>query len=260
MNYVDEGQSSETLLLVHGNPTWSFYWRELIAKKKDSHRVVAPDHIGMGLSDRPQDYAYRLDQHIDNLESLVLALDLKNITLVVHDWGGAIGMGVALKHPERFKSFVITNTAAFTDEHIPWRIGVCKNPVGEWAIRKFNAFAWPATFMAVERPLTPLIKKGYLFPYGNYQDRIATAKFVRDIPMNKTHPSFQTLNQIGKALPGLIRPTTFVWGMKDFCFTPHFLRRWQQTYPHAKSIELTKVGHYVMEDAPEAVLAALSEM
>ncbi len=127
-HYLDEGQG-EVLLLVHGNPTWSFYWRELIRRWREHYRVVAVDHIGCGLSDKPHDYPYCLARHVDNLAALVGELNLQAITLVAHDWGGAIGVGAALADPDRFARFTLMNTAAFRSRQIPLRIRVCRTPL-----------------------------------------------------------------------------------------------------------------------------------
>ena len=172
LHYVDEGEG-EPILMVHGNPTWSFYYRDLIKEFSTSNRVIAPDHIGCGFSDKPQDYEYMLENHISNIEKLVARLELKDITLVVHDWGGAIGFGLATRHPELIKKVVILNTAAYTCDYIPPQINICRTPLlGEAVIRGFNAFAGPATHMAVEKPLSKNVKKGYLLPYNNYKNRI----------------------------------------------------------------------------------------
>ena len=112
MHYIDEGEG-EVLLMLHGNPTWSFYYRNLIQSFQKKYRCIAPDHIGCGLSDKPQDYNYTLSTHIDNLEQLVNSLGLKDITLVMHDWGGSIGMGLAVRQPKLIKRLIIFNTAAF---------------------------------------------------------------------------------------------------------------------------------------------------
>ena len=116
--------------MVHGNPTWSFYWRNLILALRERYRVVAVDHIGCGLSDKPAagDYSYRLAQRVADLGELVEKLDLRQITLVAHDWGGAIGMGAAVAAPERFARFVLMNTAAFRMSHCPWSIRACRIP------------------------------------------------------------------------------------------------------------------------------------
>ena len=260
LSYVDEGdKNSKPVMMVHGNPTWSFFYRNLIKMLKDNHRVIVPDHIGCGLSDKPQDYDYTLKNHVDNVttlfESEVLPiLKDKNMKmdLIVHDWGGAIGMGLATRYPDFIDKIVIMNTAAFTDINIPARISICKLPVvGEKLVRHFNAFAWPATFMAVEKPLSKAIKKGFLLPYNDYNNRIATARFVKDIPMKEDHPTWNTLKDIENKLDTLKGEKLLLWGAKDFCFSPHFYERWCQIYPKAKKHFIASAGHYLLEDAPE---------
>ena len=260
MHYVDEG-SGRPILFVHGNPTWSFYWRGCVAAMRESHRAVAVDHIGCGLSDKPQDWPYRLIGHIDNLERLVLSLDLRDITLVVHDWGGAIGFGVATRHPDRFRDIVVTNTAAFRAPHIPIRIAICRIPVlGEWAVRGLNGFAVAATLMASEQGLSAVAKAGLLAPYASWADRIATHRFVLDIPMAEGHASWSTLADIEAGLPLLSgKPMRLVWGERDWCFTPWFREEFQRRFPHALSFPLADVGHYVCEDAADRLIAHIRE-
>lgn len=248
-HYVDEG-SGNPVVMVHGNPTWSFFYRRLILELSKTHRVIASDHLGCGLSDKPQDFDYRLETHIDNLESLLLALDLENITLILHDWGGAIGMGFAIRHPQRIKSLVLLNSAAFSMEWIPFRIALCRAPwIGGKLIRDFNLFVKLALRMAVEKKMDEEVKKGYLLPYQTYEDRVAIASFVEDIPMSPIHRSYEVLLQIEHAL-WMFRenPVCLVWGMRDWCFTPRFLERWILYYPQAKIHYLNNAGHYLLED------------
>ena len=149
-HYIDEGdREGDVLLFVHGNPSWSFAWRNIVNQFSPTHRCIAVDHIGCGMSDKPQDYPYRLENHISNLTALVEKLNLQNTTLLAHDWGGAIGMGAAGRMPQRFKRFVLFNTAAFRSQRIPFRIAVCRIPVfGSIAIRGFNGFPGAAVHMA----------------------------------------------------------------------------------------------------------------
>ena len=253
LHYIDEG-SGPVILMLHGNPTWSFFYRNLIKFFSKNNRVIVPDHLGCGLSDKPEDFSYTLNSHIVNIESLVQHLKLTDITLVVHDWGGAIGMGFAVRHPKLIKKMVIMNTAAFLSDQIPTRIRILKNPIGEWAIRTFNGFAYPATFMSTTKKLSPIIKRGFTLPYHDFKSRIATAKFVQDIPLNKKHPSYHTLKNIDENLATLKAPVLFVWGAKDFCFTTDFLKRFQTYFPHAKTRVLLNAGHYLIEDEPEEVI------
>lgn len=259
-HYVDEGQG-ETLLCVHGNPTWSFAWRNLIRGLSSEFRVIAVDHIGCGFSDKPQQYPYTLAQHIANLSRFVAALDLQNVTLLAHDWGGAIGLGAATRDPARFARYVLFNTAAFRSRQIPFRIAVCRWPlVGPLGVRGFNLFARAALTMAVCRHerMTPAVRTGYLAPYDNWADRVAILRFVQDIPMSPGHPSYQTLLDLETALPTLAdRPMKLIWGMRDWCFTPAFLDEFEKRFPHAESLRLPEAGHYVFEDAHEQIVPAV---
>jgi haloalkane dehalogenase len=258
MSYVDEGQGP-VVLCVHGNPTWSFYWRTLIRELSSTHRVVAPDHIGCGLSDKPQDWPYRFEAHIANLQRLVEHLDLRDITLVVHDWGGAIGSGFAVRNADRIAKLVVTNTAAWPSVRIPTRIALCRIPgLGALAVRGLNGFAGAATFMATEKGLSADARAGLLAPYSSWADRIATLRFVEDIPMQADHPSRRVMQDVADGLVTLAdKPMHLVWGMKDWCFTPKFLEEWIARFPNATVTRLPDVGHYVMEDAPQSVIAAV---
>ncbi len=261
-HYVDEGHG-EALLLVHGNPTWSFYWRDLIRPLSARYRVIAVDHIGCGLSDKPRKYPYRLAQHVENLGQLVEQLELDNVTLLAHDWGGAIGIGAALAAESRFRRFVMFNTAAFRSQRMPWRIRVCRAPyLGRLAVQGLNAFARAATRMAVahHQRMTPAIRAGLLAPYDRWSHREAIYRFVEDIPLSPDHPSYETLLHIERGLPRLAAyPWMFIWGMRDWCFTPHFLQRFLEFYPTAEVHQLADAGHYVVEDAHERIVPLVEQ-
>jgi haloalkane dehalogenase len=255
-HYVDEGEGP-AVVMVHGNPTWSFYYRNVALALKGEHRVIVPDHVGCGLSDKPQDYSYRLAQHIDNLEFLINDhLQLPQIDLIVHDWGGAIGMGYAVRNPDKVRRIIVLNTAAFLMDFCPFRIRVCRWPLfGTLALRGFNAFAKAATSMAVEKPMAPEVKAGLLAPYDSWANRIATLRFVQDIPMRRSHPSWETVADIQKGLHLLAeKPMMICWGMQDFCFTEAFLDIWQSYFPNARVHRFEDAGHYVLEDAGDRVI------
>ncbi len=258
-HYVDEG-TGPVLLMVHGNPTWSFYWRELIKAWRDRYRVVAIDHIGCGLSDKPdtKSYSYSLQQRIDDLGMLIEQLDLNEITLLAHDWGGAIGMGAAVADPGRFARFVLFNTAAFPGGRCPLRIRVCRVPfLGKLGVQGLNLFARAATFMAIQRRerMTGPVRAGLLAPYDSWKNRAAVHRFVLDIPLSRTHPSFKTLQRIEDGLPQFKgHPISLIWGMQDWCFTPRFLDRFVEHFPEAEVHRLEDAGHYVIEDAHERII------
>lgn len=256
-HFLDEG-SGEVLLMVHGNPTWSFLWRNLILAFRDRYRLVAPDHVGCGMSDKPQNYPYSLSRHIDNLCTFIEQLDLRNVTLLAHDWGGAIGLGTALSLRERFSRLVLFNTAAFPPPYIPWRIRACRIPLlGTWAIRRLNAFARSALWMATTRPLQMqgAVGAGFLAPYDHWTRRVAIDKFVQDIPLTSRHPTYRTLAQIEERLAQLAdRPCTLIWGMKDWCFRPQCLQKLNSVFVKAEVHQMPNAGHYVTEDAHDQVV------
>jgi len=263
MHYVETGDvdAGQTVLCVHGNPTWSFTFRKVLTEVSNCARVIAVDHIGCGLSDKPQRYTYSLERHVGNLARLIEELDLKRVTLLVHDWGGAIGLGAALKHPTRIEKFVILNTAAFPPAYISWRIAACRVPwIGQFAIRQLNLFSRAALTMTLNRlpALDPAVAAGLIAPYSDANSRIAIARFVQDIPRRKSQATWQLLASIEERLALFAdRPTRIVWGMKDWCFRVECLERFERLFPQASVRRLSDVGHYVMEEAADEVIEEL---
>jgi pimeloyl-ACP methyl ester carboxylesterase len=250
LSFIDQGQG-KVIVMLHGNPTWSFYYRNLAILLQKNYRVIVPDHMGCGFSDKPQDYPYTLKTHIDNLEILLDYLDVEKISLIFHDWGGAIGMGLAIRYPERVESIVVQNTAAFRSRKIPLRISICRIPLlGDIIVRGFNGFARGALTMAVVNKMDPAVATAYLEPYDSWNHRIALLRFVQDIPLKPGDPSWPTLKEIEE---GLVRfqdtPMLVLWGGRDFCFTRHFYEEWLQRFPAAESHFFPDAGHYVLEDA-----------
>jgi haloalkane dehalogenase len=265
MHYIDEGpagaksgEDRDCLLFVHGNPTWSFHWRRLIEALRAHYRCVAPDHLGCGLSHKPQRFI-RLSEHIENLVALIRRLhaDRVNVTLIAQDWGGAIGLG-ALLALGRCERILLFNTGAFTPRYIPWRIRACRVPVlGRLAVQGGNLFSRAALRMTLaRRRLEPAVAAGYLAPYNSWEHRRAVYGFVRDIPSGLNHPTWNVLQQIERDLPAFAdTPTALVWGMRDWCFRPDCLRRFVEAWPQAEVHRLADVGHWVVEDAPDESLA-----
>ena len=262
MSYLDEGPRSDSaVLMLHGNPTWSFHYRHIVKALSPHRRCIVPDHVGMGLSEKPQNHPYTLATRIADVAALVKSLRLKQVDLLVHDWGGAIGFGFAARHPELIGRIAILNTAAFALDRIPARIALCKLPgIGPLIVRGLNGFAWPATWMSMfRRSLTPLEKRGYLFPYDSWANRVAVSAFVQDIPMRPRHPSWPTLAEAERGLPLFRdRPSVIVWGGRDFCFNDQFLARWHQVLPNAAVTRIADAGHYVLEDARDEVVPILA--
>jgi pimeloyl-ACP methyl ester carboxylesterase len=259
-HYVDEGAGAP-LVMVHGNPTWSFYYRELVKAFRDSNRTIAVDHLGCGLSDKPQRFDYCLENHIANLVALLDELDLRQVTMLVHDWGGAIGLGAALKRPERIARLVLFNTGAFPPPFVPLRIRMCRTPImGTVAMRGLNGFARAALTMATEKKggLPSAVKAGLIAPYDTWANRVAIDRFVYDIPFSKQHRTWNVLETIEQGLKTLAdRPTLMVWGMKDWCFRPECLDRLLIHFPKAEVYRVAFAGHYVIEDATEEVIETL---
>jgi haloalkane dehalogenase len=259
LSYLDEGHGP-VIVMLHGNPTWSFFYRNLVTILRDRYRVIVPDHMGCGNSDKPQEYPYTLKTHIDNVEQLLLHLEIEKFSLVVHDWGGAIGMGLAARQPSRIESLVILNTAAFRSTRIPLRISICRIPViGDIIVRGFNGFARAAISMAVTNSLSPEVVRGYLEPYDSWAHRIAILRFVQDIPLSPKDGSWETLLDVEQGLSQFQKtPMLILWGGKDFCFNRFYFDEWQHRFPGAASHFFPDAGHYILEDALHEVSPLLT--
>lgn len=264
-HYLDEG-SGDPVVMVHGNPTWSFYFRRLISDLSPDCRCIVPDHIGCGLSDKPDTsgYDYRLSSRIHDLETLLDHLGVnRRITLIVHDWGGMIGTAFAVKYPERISRMVILNTAAFFppgDKPIPMRLRMLRNlPLpATVAVLGLNLFALSALFMATTRRLPRAVKSGLVAPYNCWKNRIATLKFVQDIPLTEHDPGYDLVRHVSGHLDRLARiPKLICWGEKDFVFDMDYLAQWKRFFPDAEVCSFPDAGHYVLEDAPERVSSAV---
>jgi haloalkane dehalogenase len=262
MHYVDEG-AGEPVVLLHGNPTWSFYFRKLISGLAPAYRCIAPDHIGCGLSARPggAEYGFRLRNRIDDIEAFIDTLGLeKDMTLVVHDWGGMIGAGFAVRHPERIARLVVLNTAAFLKPEgkpLPWALGIIRNlPIlAAPAVLGLNLFARGAARTASAKRLHPDVRNGLLAPYNTWRNRLATLRFVQDIPLSPADPSYDLAAEIARRLNRLSgKPLLICWGERDFVFDRDYLSEWRRRFPEAEVHSFPDAGHYVLEDAPERVL------
>jgi haloalkane dehalogenase len=260
-HYLDEGDG-EVVVAVHGNPTWSFYYRNLVRELGGDFRVVVPDHMGCGLSAKPgdEDYDYTLRRRIEDFDRLMNDLGLDEINLVVHDWGGMIGCAWAVKNPERIKRLVILITAAFhlpPSKSFPWQLWVVRDtPLGPLMVRGLNGFARGAARLACTRKKLPKeIRDAYCAPYDSWGDRIATLRFVQDIPLRPNEPGYDIVSDTAARLDVFRdRPVLVCWGDKDFVFDHHFLAEWQKIYPNAEVHRFSDCGHYILEDASEEII------
>ncbi len=261
-HYLDEG-AGEPVVMLHGNPTWSFYYRRLVLALRDSFRAIVPDHIGCGLSDKPDDsrYSYTLSRRVQDLGALLDHLAItRNITLVLHDWGGMIGMAYASRYPERIGRLVVLNTAAFhlpQPRPLPWQLWICRNtPLGPFLVRGLNLFCRLAPWMCVKRrTMSYPVRRAYIAPYDSWSNRIAVLRFVQDIPLNSGDTSFNVLKEVERSLDRLRRvPMLICWGEKDFVFDQPFLEEWIRRFPEAEVHQFPNAGHYVLEDAGDQII------
>ena len=262
-HYLDEG-SGDPVVMVHGNPTWSFFFRELIKGLANRYRVVAPDHIGCGLSEKPgiDRYDFRLQSRVDDLDQFIKNLDLKQkLTLVLHDWGGMIGLAAALRRPESIGRIVIFNTAAFLPppgKRLPLRLKIIRdvNALAKPTVLGGNLFVQGALLMAPRRRLDRAVRAGLAAPYNSWNNRRATLMFVRDIPLSPADPSYALAKHVDENLYRLKHlPMLICWGEHDFVFDLGYLAEWRRRFPSAEVHSFPDAGHYLLEDAPKPILA-----
>jgi len=268
MHYLDEGRDdAQPVVMVHGNPTWSFYYRRLIEALKPDFRCLVPDHIGMGLSDRPADenYDYTLKNRVDDLGHWLDAVEPdRPVDLIVHDWGGAIGLSWAVRNIERIRRVVVLNTWAFNippDQSLPRALRFARTGLGAYLIQRFNAFSGLATRMATAGKLDKSVAKGLVAPYQEGpESRLATLRFVQDIPLTPKDPAWDVLAETERLLPRLAKkPVMFHWGGKDFVFDDRVLDIWRLKLPEVSVHYHADAGHYVLEDAHGAIVPSVRQ-
>lgn len=265
LHYLDEGQG-EAVVMLHGNPTWSFHFRALVLALRDRYRVVVPDHMGTGLSDKPSDsrYRYCLQSRADDLAALLDHLGLvRGVTLIMHDWGAMIGMAWAVRFPERVARLVALNGAAFhvpPTMHVPAALHLVRNrALGALTLRSSDFFIRAAARTCCTRhPMPAEVLDAYLAPYASWADRIALLRFPQDVPLVPSDPSYSLVSSIQAGLARFRQtPAIICWGERDTVFPPRVLDIWRDHWPHAEVHRFPDCGHWVLEDAPGEVTACV---
>jgi haloalkane dehalogenase len=262
---VDEGprDAKLTFLLLHGNPTWGYLYREFVKRLSPNYRVIVPDHVGFGRSDKPRDPRwYTLDRHIANLGKVLTELHAERVVPVMQDWGGPIGMGWATRHPDRIAGFVVLNTWAFVREprmKLPWLFKFLTLGKGGWKRSvQGNFFVELAMARSGPRKLSDEELNPYRAPFPTGDDRVGIARFPQLIPetRNQGHESWATMAHIEDGLPKLRKkPALICWARKDRAFQKAHLERWRHAFARVDGPHLlAKAGHYLQEDAPGPIL------
>lgn len=252
LHYIDEGHG-ETILFVHGTPSWSFDFRNSIKKLKQGHRCIAIDHVGFGLSDKPEHYDYSTQNHSKTLERFVLEKQLDNITLIVHDFGGAIGLNFAMRHPEKIKRLVILNSwlwSSKTDPDFLKLSKLLKSPLLPFLYRYCNfspKFILPGSFG--DRKLPKNLLKQYTQPFADKTQRNGALAFAQSLLNDQDW--FEALWKKRQSISD--KPTLFVWGMKDPVIKPHYLDKFQSGFINSKTVQLETCGHFPQEEQSEMV-------
>jgi haloalkane dehalogenase len=248
MHYVDEG-SGEPIVMVHGNPTWSFLYRHMVKGLSRDYRCIAVDHIGFGLSDKPLDWSYYPEDHAKNLARLIEKLALKDITLVVQDRGGPIGLSYALDSPENVKRLVIMNTWMWSvkgDPHFERFSRFMGGPVGRFLIRRFNFFVrvFMKKAMGDSSRLSALAHRHYSKALEIPEERKGCWTFPKQIIGSGDWLDI-LWSQRDKIRD---KPALILWGMKDIAFREQELNKWISLFSDCKAIRYDGVGHFVQEE------------
>ncbi|MDQ3015103.1 MAG: alpha/beta fold hydrolase [Bacteroidota bacterium] len=256
MHYIDEGKG-DTILFIHGTPSWSFDFRKVFASLSLQYRCIAIDLIGFGLSDKPSEYDYSTQHHSETLEKFVIAQNLKDLTLVAHDFGVSIGMSMAFNHPDRIRQFVILNSWLWSAEENPEYIRlrkILKNLLLPFFYKYFNfspRFVLPSTFG--DNKLSKALKRQYVKPFHKISERKAPLAFVKSLLNDQSW--FESLwinrNNINS------QPTLFMWGMKDPIIGPHYLEKFMSGFPNNKVVKIPTAGHFPQEEQPAIVTEAI---
>ncbi len=256
LHYIDEGEG-DTLLFVHGTPSWSFDFRNIIKDLKVNYRCIAIDHIGFGLSDKPKNYDYSILNHSLTLQNFIFEKQLKNITMVVHDFGGPIGLNFAIQNPDLVKNIIVLNSWLWSSKTDPEFIKLSKilrSPLLPLLYRYFNfspRFILPKSFG--DRKLSKKILLQYTQPFANKTQREGAVAFAKSLLNDQDW--FEEL--WNKRLTIISKPVLFIWGLKDPVIKPHNLTKFQSGFTNSTTVTIETSGHFPQEEDPEKVIESM---
>lgn len=258
LHYIDEGEG-ETILFVHGTPSWSFDYRNIIKKLQSNYRCIAIDHIGFGLSDKHEDYDYSTQNHSKTLEKFIVEKQLQNLTLVVHDFGGPIGLNVAINNAEKINKIVIFNSWLWSSKNDPDFVKlskILKSPLLPFLYRYLNfspKYILPKSFG--DKKIAKHLVKQYTKPFANKTERNGALAFAKSLLNDQGW--FEELWNNKQSIAN--KPTLFIWGLKDKVIKPHNLEKFQKGFTNSKTVQLETCGHFPQEEEPEKVIKAISD-
>ena len=259
MHYVDEGKG-EPIVMFHGMPTWAYLYRHFIKTLSKNNRVIVPDQMGFGKSEVPQDKPYLLKQHLDNTTKLLINLDLQDITLVVQDWGGPIGIGFGVHNSERIKRLIIMNTSigVMKEGTKPWYQPLVEKGIYESFISNIEGLIKSGIYN--KKNINDQILKAYSAPFPNKESLIGAFAWPKDIPVGDSHPSAKAMQYIRQNLDILKnKEKILIWGLKDPIFSVSMINWWEKIYPGIKVYQIENASHFLQEDAPQEIISIIQK-
>jgi haloalkane dehalogenase len=259
MHYADEG-TGEPIVCLHGEPTWSYLYRNFIKELSKANRVIAPDQMGFGKSDIPQDKEYLMKEHVENFTHLLLRLDLENITLVIQDWGGPIGLGFAVDHAERIKRLVIMNTSVgiMNEDRKPWYAILEEKGIYKQFIMNIEGLIKGGIYQ--KDNITESMINAYTAPFPSEEYYIGAFAWPKDIPVGDSHPSAPIMSHVRNNLDKLLeKDKILIWGMKDPIFPEKTIEWWHKIYPEIKTFQIQYASHFLQEDSPLEIIKIIKK-
>lgn len=257
MHYVDEGEG-EPILCLHGMPTWGYLYRKFIKKLSIKNRVIAPDQMGFGKSDVPQNKEYKMEEHVNNLKELLITLDLRDITLVVQDWGGPIGLGFAVDFSGRIKRLVIMNTSVgvMNKDKKPWYAKLEEKGIYDQFIMNIEGVIKGGIYN--KEKITDTMIEAYTSPFPEEKYYIGALAWPKDIPVGRNHPSAAIMQHVRDNLDKLSeKEKILIWGLNDPIFPERTINWWHKIYPNIETHKIPNASHFLQEDAPKKIISII---